>query len=289
MSGEELTPEKYLEWFDALQSGLLVGDIAGSSYLAITPSFIRQYSGIPRPADSNWLVRYVHINACNSFHPTLVDAFLESGAVVYSGYDNLVGWTFGAESTIQFFDHLSKVMDVQQAWQAVEPKEDPEFPPCAFVYAGDPEARYFHRSFFALSGTNMETPAYGWLVTYNHWDGGPGFYWSMSALDPSSKFPTGKLILEVGDSRIGEHSATDDRVSIHFDELSTGTRWTCSKEQADAGKPCTGTITIHECDDIHGSRISGSFSAQLVDVHQTDPPYITKTINGTFIAIRSKG
>lgn len=287
LSGEELTPEKYLQWFDELQNGLLTwGGVGGKSFLAITPEFVKKYSGTPQPAEDHYLVRYVHINACNSFRPSLINAFLENGAVVYSGYTNPVGWKFGAESTIEFFQNLATLMDVQQAWDEIAVKTDPQYPNCDFKIAGNVNARYFYRAFFELDGLAMETPAYGWLVAYDAEDGGAGFYWSLSALEASNKFPAGKLTLQISADHIGRFSATDERVSIHFDDF--GTRWSCSREQAKAGKPCAGTIEITEYDDVHGGLIVGTFTAQLVDSHQTDPPYDTKTITGRFTVIRSK-
>lgn len=288
LSGEEMTAEKYLQWFEELQTGLLsYANVGGKSFLAITPEFIKTYSGLPQPDENHWLARYIHVNACNSYHPSLIDAFLENGTVVYSGYDNLVGWEFGAKSTIEFFENLSKLMDVQQAWENVSAKTDPDAPHCDFAITGNVNTRYFYRAFFDLDAVAMETPAYGWLVAYDAEDGGPGIYWSLTAQESSTKFPMGKLTLQINADHTGSYdAAADERVSIHFDDFAT--RWSCSLEQANAGKPCSGTIEINEISDMHGGPVTGTFTAQLVDSHQTDPPYEIKAITGNFIVLRSK-
>ena len=289
LSGEEMTLSKMAGRYSELTSGLLTwGSVGGKNFLAITPSFVEMYSGKPDPAYAGWLARYVHINACFSYHSSMHNAFINNGAVTYSGFTDAVGWGYGAQATKDFFENLVATMDIDQAWDNVFPKTDPDNSKCDFELTGNVmTTHYFYRVFLTFDGTSMETPSYQWLPVYNSNDGSGGVYWSSATVDSTNKeVITGDIIIKINGTTTRTYNAiTEDDVEIHFDDATT--RWTCSKVEANAGKPCTGGIEITEFNNVHGGRIAGSFSAVLVDSHQTDGPYTTKNISGSFTVVRN--
>ena len=287
LSGEEMTLSKMAGRYSELTSGLLTwGSVGGKNFLAITPSFVELYSGKPDPAYASWLARYVHINACFSYHSSMHNAFINNGAVTYSGFTDAVGWGYGAQATKDFFENLVATMDIDQAWGNVSPKTDPDNSKCDFELTGNVmTTHYFYRVFLTFDGTSMETPSYQWLPVYNSNDGSGGVYWSSATVDSTNKeVITGDIIIKINGTTTRTYNAiTEDDVEIHFDDDTT--RWTCSK--VEAYKLCTGSIEITEFNNVHGGRVEGSFSAVLVDSHQTDGPYTTKNISGSFTVVRN--
>ncbi len=286
-TGEHLIPaDAYAEYKTDIQEGRIVLSYVDSvSYLAFTPEFVWDYStfsGTVDEEDSDWLVRYVHINACYSYHQSLVDAFLETGAVCFSGFTGTVTCEYGNYAGQEFFSNLADCHTIQESYGMVDDKTDWDYPNTEFKLAGNTgKRRYFYRSFVGMEGEQASSPTAQWTSMITNAD---GTYFEQNMYDESGNVK-GILTVMIESPQTGEFEIKDtSNTKVWYDHIGTGILWAADKDEVSRG--AEGTVNVTAFDNTMGGTIEGLFSVTAVDsdnITNTEK----KGLEGTFFAVRS--
>jgi hypothetical protein len=289
-SGDYLEPSTaYALYAEDIEKARIVPVKIGSGvYLAFTPEFVKHYatfSGKIDEDDKDWLSHYVHINACYSYHQSMVDAFVENGGVCYSGFTYKVSCSYGKYVGLTFFGHLTDCLTVKEAYEMTEPKIDPAYSKCKFKAAGNiEERRYFYRSHVSKDGAAYASSSTAEWTSMS--DTSEGTHFTQNMYDDNGDC-VGILTVMIDSPQKGTQSITSGSATkISYDVLESNVTWEASSDYISDG--CSGYVEITKFEDELGGTIEGLFEATAVDTLDTNDPPRTASLEGTFIAVRSK-
>jgi hypothetical protein len=294
--GDTVDPEA--DHFSDLWSWAKAGELRinrkyGKLYWAVKPAFIRRWLG-QRPSDSAPL--HVHNAACYGYHDTMRQAFMESGAASYSGYDGRAISGFIMESTQTYMKQLTTGITVTEAHSRVVPDQDYTYGTGTHfrVSTRSTEERWFHQVSTYLDGQvddRLVTPTNESFAAVDDPQGGIRLFSSLVHKPTTTGgLPeggiVGELSLVIPTATTGTFDIeSSDIVAIYVTDRSSSLTYGATQELKDENSTCRGIIRIEKFDDTGGGMVEGSFEGTLVNEANV---FETRTIGGTFSALRSK-
>lgn len=280
LTGQVVDIENYIDNQLYLTLGYL---IIVNNYFAIVPAFVENLSMETKtdPDESSWMNRYVHINSDYSYHSSLVDAFVDNGAVSYSGHTGLV--THGDTEAKAFFDSLAVCDYVSLAHTYA-------FNPGSELSGTNVNSYFFYRSFFTFNGTPMATPSIQWLpvwdVNSTNISDGVRFSSNYSSRSKSSII-VGDISVVFDSASPGTYSISQPFSKIEISVLDeNGTSWSAdSDDYDDPNLSVAGIVSVSNFEDFNGGVVKGTFSGTLTDHDPDSPNY--KHVSGRFNLIRA--
>jgi hypothetical protein len=258
--------------------------------LCVTPLFVRNYAKPPRSDDRHFLNRYVFLIACNSGHSSLQEAFLETGAVCYAGWDGPVCQFYAWSVSSNFFFYLTRCETVQTAYDKTNPKKDPTTGSYFGVSGWTLTARFFYRAFLEWNGAKLATPAWEWLdMLQTEGSNGPLYQLTGVCVDEKTGQLTGFLSILLDSPSAGVHEIEiGSETGISFTDYGGMAGYEAYGELIKEQVPCSGRITITEFPDAYGWPVEGSFETVLATpvVKEFEIVWETAAIKGNFIGIR---